>query len=91
LGRKVSDEFTVPICRLHHRELHNPFTLDKAAYQPVRLKETLCKDPVRCTNAARRKIGPTTERRTKGRYPRKYLKPPTGETLKKSIANAQAT
>jgi hypothetical protein len=22
LGRKVSDEFTVPICRLHHRELH---------------------------------------------------------------------
>jgi hypothetical protein len=23
LGRKVSDEFTVPICRAHHRELHN--------------------------------------------------------------------
>jgi ERF superfamily len=22
LGRKVSDEFTVPLCRLHHRELH---------------------------------------------------------------------
>ena len=22
LGRKVSDEFTVPICRVHHRELH---------------------------------------------------------------------
>jgi hypothetical protein len=22
-GRKVSDEFTVPVCRLHHRELHN--------------------------------------------------------------------
>jgi hypothetical protein len=22
LGRKVSDEFTVPMCRLHHRELH---------------------------------------------------------------------
>jgi hypothetical protein len=22
LGRKVSDEYTVPICRLHHRELH---------------------------------------------------------------------
>src|SRR5262249_733335 len=21
-GRKVSDEFTVPLCRLHHRELH---------------------------------------------------------------------
>ena len=22
IGRKVSDKFTVPICRLHHRELH---------------------------------------------------------------------
>ena len=22
MGRKVSDEFTVPLCRVHHRELH---------------------------------------------------------------------
>ena len=22
LGRKVSDEFTLPLCRIHHRELH---------------------------------------------------------------------
>jgi hypothetical protein len=22
LGRKVSDEYTVPVCRIHHRELH---------------------------------------------------------------------
>ena len=22
MGRKVSDRFAVPICRLHHRELH---------------------------------------------------------------------
>ena len=22
MGRKVSDEFTVPLCRGHHRELH---------------------------------------------------------------------
>jgi hypothetical protein len=22
LGRKVSDEFTIPLCRLHHNELH---------------------------------------------------------------------
>jgi hypothetical protein len=22
LGRKVSDEFTVPLCRIHHREVH---------------------------------------------------------------------
>jgi ERF superfamily len=24
LGRKVSDEFTVPLCRAHHREIHRP-------------------------------------------------------------------
>jgi hypothetical protein len=30
LGRKVSDEFTVPLCRLHHRELHR--TGDEAAW-----------------------------------------------------------
>jgi hypothetical protein len=23
MGRKVSDRFSVPICRLHHRELHS--------------------------------------------------------------------
>jgi hypothetical protein len=23
MGRKVSDEFTVPLCRVHHREIHN--------------------------------------------------------------------
>ena len=22
LGRRVSDEFTIPVCRIHHRELH---------------------------------------------------------------------
>ena len=22
MGRKVSDKYTVPLCRLHHRELH---------------------------------------------------------------------
>jgi hypothetical protein len=30
LGRKVSDEFTVPLCRLHHRELH--MRADEAAW-----------------------------------------------------------
>jgi hypothetical protein len=29
VGRKVSDEFTVPLCRGHHRELHR---LDEAAW-----------------------------------------------------------
>ena len=23
MGRKVSDEFTVPLCRTHHREIHS--------------------------------------------------------------------
>src|SRR5207342_3006912 len=23
LGRKVSDEYTVPVCRVHHRDLHS--------------------------------------------------------------------
>jgi len=30
LSRKVSDEFTVPVCRVHHRELHR--TGDEAAW-----------------------------------------------------------
>jgi hypothetical protein len=30
LGRKVSDEFTVPLCRIHHREVHR--TEDEAAW-----------------------------------------------------------
>jgi len=30
LGRKVSDEFTVPLCRTHHRELHRE--TDEAAW-----------------------------------------------------------
>ena len=30
LGRRVSDEFTVPICRLHHRDLHR--SGDEAAW-----------------------------------------------------------
>ena len=44
LGRKVSDEFTVPLCRLHHRQLHqqgdervwwNKFKIDPV---PIALK-----------------------------------------------------
>jgi hypothetical protein len=30
LGRKVSDEFTVPLCRIHHREVHR--STDEAAW-----------------------------------------------------------
>ena len=33
LGRKVSDEFTVPLCRVHHRELHRKG--DEAAWWQI--------------------------------------------------------
>ena len=33
LGRKVSDEFTVPLCRTHHRELHR--TVNEAAWWKI--------------------------------------------------------
>jgi hypothetical protein len=39
LGRRVSDEYTVPVCRLHHRELHR--SGDELAWW-----ETLNIDPV---------------------------------------------
>jgi len=35
LGRKVSDEFTVPLCRLHHRELHRA---RKRSWASIRLR-----------------------------------------------------
>jgi hypothetical protein len=36
LGRKVSDEFTVPVCRVHHRELHRHG--DEAAWWLQKIK-----------------------------------------------------
>ena len=53
LGRKVSDEYTVPVCRLHHRELHDygdeaswwaavsidPLPIALALWQRTRLSE----------------------------------------------------
>ena len=54
LGRKVSDEFTVPVCRVHHRELHrhgdeaawwqsikiDPFPVAHRLWQHARLNGT---------------------------------------------------
>ena len=54
LGRKVSDEFTVPVCRVHHRELHrhsdeaawwgkiklDPLPIARRLWQRTRLNET---------------------------------------------------
>jgi hypothetical protein len=36
LGRKVSDEFTVPLCRVHHRELHR-HGAELAWWQSIRI------------------------------------------------------
>ena len=44
-GRKVSDEFTVPLCRLHHRELHRsrnePLWWRTARIDPIRIARGL--------------------------------------------------
>src|SRR5262249_26254685 len=44
-GRKVSDEFTVPLCRLHHRELHRsrnePLWWKTARIDPIRIARGL--------------------------------------------------
>ena len=37
LGRKVSDEFTVPLCNLHHREVHTPGGDEAAWWQENKL------------------------------------------------------
>jgi ERF superfamily len=44
-GRKVSDEFTVPLCRLHHRELHRsrnePLWWKTARIDPIQIARKL--------------------------------------------------
>jgi len=44
-GRKVSDEFTVPLCRLHHRELHRsrnePLWWKAARIDPIPIAQKL--------------------------------------------------
>jgi hypothetical protein len=44
-GRKVSDEFTVPLCRLHHRELHRsrnePLWWKMARIDPIQIAREL--------------------------------------------------
>jgi hypothetical protein len=46
LGLKVSDEFTVPLCRGHHRQLHqagNEVTWwEKLEINPLKIAKELC-------------------------------------------------
>jgi len=37
LGRKVSDEFTVPLCRTHHRQVHERGD-ERAGWEEVRIE-----------------------------------------------------
>ncbi len=45
LGRKVSDEFTVPLCRLHHRALLSRGD-EEAWWQAVKIDPTPVATPV---------------------------------------------
>src|SRR5260370_2143536 len=54
-GRKVSDEFTVPLCRLHHRELerwrNEPVWWKTARIDPIQIARDLWE-------ATRQKVAP---------------------------------
>ena len=38
LGRKVSDEFTVPLCRVHHRDLHRGSSDEKKWWEAAKIE-----------------------------------------------------
>jgi hypothetical protein len=52
LGRKVSDEFTVPLCRAHHREVHRcgdeGLWWQKTGIDPLQLPARSGLKPIRC-------------------------------------------
>jgi hypothetical protein len=61
LGRKVSDEFTVPVCRLHHREIHRQGDeaawWTKAGIEPLSAALTLWRQTHPLGATADRRIG----------------------------------
>jgi hypothetical protein len=61
LGRKVSDEFTVPVCRLHHREIHRQGDeaawWKKAGIEPLSAALTLWRQTHPLGATAERSIG----------------------------------
>jgi len=61
MGRKVSDEFTVPLCRVHHREAHRSRNerawwrrvgLDSLKIAELLWKKTRLSDPKPATDTA---------------------------------------
>jgi hypothetical protein len=65
LGRKVSDEFTVPLCRVHHRAVHR--VGDERAWwqaariEPVKVARRLWKQTRLDGGQDRQPVGPATE------------------------------
>src|SRR5207245_10249785 len=86
LGRKVSDEFTVPLCRLHHRELHRsrnePLWWKTARIDPIQIARELW-------DATRPKAAPQPVTADQPLAPSVLpaLPLPTDETPKGSAAN----
>ena len=86
LGRKVSDEFTAPLCRLHHRELHRsrnePLWWKTARIDPIQIARELWE-------ATRPKAAPQPVARDKSQAPSVSPSLPhsTDETPKRSAAN----
>jgi len=68
LGRKVSDEFTVPLCRLHHRAVHHSGDETswwaEAGIEPLGAAERLWKRRLRGRRANRADAGETAEPQT---------------------------
>ncbi len=74
LGRKVSDEFTVPLCRAHHREIHrcgdeglwwektgiDPLAAARTGWKRIHYREQ--KPPLRPRTLRRHSRGPTGTR-----------------------------
>jgi hypothetical protein len=78
LGRKVSDEFTVPLCRGHHREVHR--SGDEAAWWiKTGINPTL---PARAPQSAN-PAGAKSERRMARELPTNYFSSRESGSLKR--------
>jgi hypothetical protein len=78
LGSKVSDEFTVPLCRIHHRALHR--TGDEAAWWKA---EGI--DPIKVARKLWRNTRLGEQKRGKGAAP---AEPPQAQTLARQANRA---
>ena len=65
LGRKVSDEFAVPLCRIHHRAVHRVGNeaawWQDAGIEPIKVARKLWKQTRLDGGQDRQAVGPATE------------------------------